>query len=120
MSKLPLVRVTQTGSQISRQDYQEKILIALGLNKLNKSRILELTPSIQGMIRKVAHLLKVEENPTLAAGEAVKLSPLRIRIAAGTPPKAKKKKAVIAKTVTVQAKKPAAKAAAPKAKTAKA
>jgi large subunit ribosomal protein L30 len=36
-------------------------LVGLGLNKLRRTRELEDTPAIRGMIRKVAHLLKVEE-----------------------------------------------------------
>jgi len=53
------VRVTQTGSPIGRKPGQRETLIGLGLNKMNRSRELEDTPSVRGMIRKVAHLLKV-------------------------------------------------------------
>lgn len=53
------VRVTQTGSPIGRKPGQRETLIGLGLNKVNRSRELEDTPSVRGMIRKVAHLLKV-------------------------------------------------------------
>jgi len=35
-------------------------LIGLGLNKMHRTRTLEDTPSVRGMIRKVAHLIKVE------------------------------------------------------------
>lgn len=56
------VRVTQIGSPIGRQDYQEKTLIGLGLNKMHRTRELEDTPSVRGMIRKVSHLVKVEED----------------------------------------------------------
>ena len=54
------VRVTQTGSPIGREHSQRETLIGLGLNKLGKMRELEDTPSVRGMIRKVAHLLRVE------------------------------------------------------------
>ncbi|GGE17699.1 50S ribosomal protein L30 [Polymorphobacter glacialis] len=54
------VRVTQTGSPIRRAPDQEATLIGLGLNKMNRSRELEDTPSVRGMIAKVAHMLKVE------------------------------------------------------------
>lgn len=53
--------VTQIGSPIGRPDAQRATLVGLGLNKLNRSRELEDTPAVRGMIRKVHHLLKVEE-----------------------------------------------------------
>ena len=55
------LKVTQTGSPIGRQSIQEKNLIGLGLNKRHKSRVLEDTPAVRGMITKVKHLVKVEE-----------------------------------------------------------
>ncbi len=55
------VKITQTGSPIGREPNQRKVLIGLGLNKLHRTRELEDTPSVRGMIRKVAHLVKVEE-----------------------------------------------------------
>ena len=54
------VTVTQTGSPIGREHSQRETLMGLGLNKLHKTRELEDTPSVRGMIRKVAHLLRVE------------------------------------------------------------
>ena len=54
------VKVTQTGSPIGRKPGQKETLIGLGLNKLHRSRELEDTPAVRGMIRKVAHLVKVE------------------------------------------------------------
>jgi large subunit ribosomal protein L30 len=54
------LRVTQIGSPIRRAPDQEKTLIGLGLNKMNRSRVLEDTPSIRGMIAKVQHMVKVE------------------------------------------------------------
>lgn len=56
------VVVTQTGSPIGRKDYQEKTLIGLGLNKIGRTRELEDTPSVRGMINKVKHLVTIEEN----------------------------------------------------------
>ncbi len=56
----PTVRVTQTGSPIGRKPGQRETLIGLGLNKMHRSREVEDTPAIRGMIRKVAHLLRVE------------------------------------------------------------
>ncbi len=55
------IKVKQIKSAIGRPDTQEKTLIGLGLNKLNKVRELEDTPSIRGMIRKVQHLVQVIE-----------------------------------------------------------
>jgi large subunit ribosomal protein L30 len=55
----PTIRVTQTGSPIGRKPGQRETLIGLGLNKLNRTRELEDTPAVRGMIRKVAHLVKV-------------------------------------------------------------
>ena len=55
------VKVTQTGSPIGRQRYQRETLKGLGLNKMHKTRKLEDTPSVRGMINKVKHLVKVEE-----------------------------------------------------------
>ena len=56
------VTVTQIGSPIGRKRVQRDTLIGLGLNKMNKTRTLEDTPSVRGMIRKVHHLVRVEKN----------------------------------------------------------
>jgi large subunit ribosomal protein L30 len=58
---MPKVRVTQIASALGRKPGQKGTLVGLGLNKLRSTRELEDTPSIRGMIRKVAHLIKVEE-----------------------------------------------------------
>jgi large subunit ribosomal protein L30 len=58
MAKL---RVTQIGSPIGRKPGQKETLIGLGLNRIRRTRELEDTPAVRGMIRKVAHLVKVEE-----------------------------------------------------------
>ena len=55
------VKVTQVGSPIGRTADQRGTLIGLGLNKLHRSRELEDTPSVRGMIDKVRHLLRVDE-----------------------------------------------------------
>ena len=54
------VKVTQIGSPIRRRHDQRETLVGLGLNKLNRTRVLEDTPAVRGMIRKVHHLVKVE------------------------------------------------------------
>lgn len=55
------VTVTQIGSPIGRQAYQRATLVGLGLNKMHRTRTLEDTPSVRGMINKVKHLVKVED-----------------------------------------------------------
>ena len=55
------LRVTQIGSTIGRTQDQEDTLIGLGLNKRHKTRELQDTPAIRGMITKVHHLITVEE-----------------------------------------------------------
>ena len=55
--------VKQIGSPIRRPAVQRQTLIGLGLNKMHRTRELEDTPSVRGMIRKVAHLVKVDETP---------------------------------------------------------
>jgi len=55
------VRVTQLGSAIGRRGDQRQTLIGLGLNKRHRTRELEDTPSVRGMIEKVKHLVRVEE-----------------------------------------------------------
>ncbi len=55
------VKVTQVGSPIRRRRDQRATLIGLGLNKMHKTRVLEDTPSVRGMIDKVSHLVRIEE-----------------------------------------------------------
>jgi large subunit ribosomal protein L30 len=55
------LKVTQTGSPIRRPADQRATLIGLGLNKMHKTRELEDTPAVRGMIAKVQHLVRVEE-----------------------------------------------------------
>ncbi len=54
------IKVTQTGSPTGRPDAQRRTLIGLGLNKLSRTRVLEDTPSVRGMVSKVRHLVSVE------------------------------------------------------------
>ncbi|MDJ0685581.1 MAG: 50S ribosomal protein L30 [Alphaproteobacteria bacterium] len=61
MADKKTLRVTQTGSPIRREKSQRDTLIGLGLNKIGRTRELEDTPSIRGMIRKVRHMVKVDE-----------------------------------------------------------
>ena len=55
------MRVTQIGSPIRRQKDQRATLIGLGLNKMHRTRELEDTSSVRGMIDKVKHLVRVED-----------------------------------------------------------
>lgn len=55
------IRITQVKSGIDRSERQKQTLIALGLKKMNASKEVEATPQILGMVRKVEHLVKVEE-----------------------------------------------------------
>jgi large subunit ribosomal protein L30 len=55
------LRIIQTASAAGRKPGQKETLIGLGLNKLRRIRELPDTPAVRGMIRKVAHLVRVEE-----------------------------------------------------------
>jgi len=61
MASKKILRVTQTGSPIRRQKDQRQTLVGLGLNKMHRTRELEDTPSVRGMIDKVKHLVRVED-----------------------------------------------------------
>ncbi len=56
------VTVTQIGSPIGRPKDQRETLKGLGLNKMHRTRTLEDTPAVRGMINKVSHLIRVEES----------------------------------------------------------
>ena len=60
-NKMTKIRVTQIKSGIDRSERQKLTLQALGLTKLNASKEVEATPQILGMVKKVNHLIKVEE-----------------------------------------------------------
>jgi large subunit ribosomal protein L30 len=55
------VKITQRKSTIKRPENQKRTIKALGLGKLNRTVEKELTPQIEGMIRKVSHLVSVEK-----------------------------------------------------------
>jgi large subunit ribosomal protein L30 len=55
------IKITQIGSPIGRPDDQRATLVGLGLNKLHRSRVVEDTAAVRGMIEKVRHLVRVEE-----------------------------------------------------------
>jgi large subunit ribosomal protein L30 len=51
--------VKQVGSPIRRPEKQRATLVGLGLNKMHKSRVLEDTPSVRGMVNSISHLVKI-------------------------------------------------------------
>ena len=55
------VKVTQRRSTIKRPLNQKRTIEALGLGKINRSVVVEATPQIEGMLRKVNHLITVTE-----------------------------------------------------------
>ena len=55
------VTVTQVRSPIGRPGDQRATLVGLGLNKMHRTVHVEDTPSIRGMIRKVQHLVRIDE-----------------------------------------------------------
>ncbi len=55
------VKITLVRSHIGKQASHKAVLKGMGLTRLNKTVTLKDTPEIRGMIRKVSHLLKVEE-----------------------------------------------------------
>jgi large subunit ribosomal protein L30 len=55
------IKVRRIGSPIRREGYQRATLLGLGLKRANQVVELEDTPAIQGMIRKVNHLVEVVE-----------------------------------------------------------
>lgn len=58
------VTIRQTGSPIRREKSQRQTLVGLGLNKIGRTRTLEDTPSVRGMIKKVAHMVEIVEDAT--------------------------------------------------------
>ena len=53
--------VKQTGSPIRRPAKQRATLVGLGLNKMHKTRELEDTPSVRGMVRSISHMVEIIE-----------------------------------------------------------
>ena len=55
------ITIEQIGSPLRRPNKQRQTLIGLGLNKMHKTRELEDTPSVRGMINKIPHLVEIVE-----------------------------------------------------------
>ena len=62
MAENKMIKVTQIKSPIGRTADQRQTLRGLGLNKINRTKMLQDTPSVRGMIEKVKHLVKYEDN----------------------------------------------------------
>ena len=60
-NRMGKVRISQVRSTIKRPQKQKSTIQALGLGRIDKSVEVELTPQIEGMIRKVNHLISVTE-----------------------------------------------------------
>jgi len=60
MAKKTIV-VKQYASAARRPDIQRRTLIGLGLNKIDRTRELEDTPAVRGMVAKIPHLVKIIE-----------------------------------------------------------
>jgi large subunit ribosomal protein L30 len=56
------LKITQVRSAINRQERQKRTIQALGIRRLHHTVTHEDTPQIRGMVRAVAHLVKVEED----------------------------------------------------------
>ena len=61
MAEKKTLTVRQIGSPIRRKNDQRATLVGLGLNRLGRESTLEDTPSVRGMIAKVAHLTEIVE-----------------------------------------------------------
>ena len=55
------IKVKQTGSVIGATKVQRATMLGLGLKKMNTEKVLQDTPAVRGMIKKVAHLVTVGE-----------------------------------------------------------
>ncbi len=54
------IKITQIKSHIDRPQRQKDTILALGLGKINRSKIIEVNPAVQGMVDSVAHMLRIE------------------------------------------------------------
>ena len=53
--------VKQVGSPIRRPKVQRQILVGLGLNKMHRTRELEDTPAVRGMVESIPHMVQIIE-----------------------------------------------------------
>ncbi len=59
--RMSRIKIVQTKSVIDRPENQKKIIEALGLGRPNWEKVHNDTPQIRGMVKKVIHLVRVEE-----------------------------------------------------------
>ena len=55
------IKIKQTGSPIRRTKDQRATLVGLGLNKMHRVSELQDSPEVRGMIRKVQHMVEIQE-----------------------------------------------------------
>ncbi|MDE6306736.1 MAG: 50S ribosomal protein L30 [Muribaculaceae bacterium] len=55
------IAITQIKSRIKAPAVQKRTLDALGIHKMNHTVVKEATPDVLGMVKKVSHLVKVEQ-----------------------------------------------------------
>ena len=58
---MPKITLKQTASPLRRPADQRATLVGLGLNKMNRVSVLDDTPEVRGMIRKVRHMVTVQD-----------------------------------------------------------
>ncbi len=63
------LKVTLTRSPIGTSEIQRANIRGLGLRKVGNSRVLENTPAVRGMVKKVLHLIRVEEVQSSGEGQ---------------------------------------------------
>lgn len=61
MAKKATLTIRQTGSATRRPPSQRATLVGLGLGRIGKQKVLEDTPSVRGMIKKVSHMVEIVE-----------------------------------------------------------
>lgn len=56
------IKIKQVGSPIRRKPDQRETLVGLGLNKMNKTVEREDTPAVRGMVRKIQHMVEIQDS----------------------------------------------------------
>ena len=56
-----MLKITLVKSMIGRPEKHRKVLLGMGLTKVNRTVELQNTPSVRGMVEKVSHLVVAEE-----------------------------------------------------------
>jgi len=117
-NKQAYIKVTQIRSTIGRIERQKRTAKALGLGRVNSSRVLPDNPAVRGMIDSIGHLVRVEEAPVSARATAGKAQSSSRAVARDLPVKTNEKLRDLTEPKTKPAaKKTAAKKPAPKKET---